>query len=77
MVMIAPHHGILQFVTSFQKNETLMFIKRLKQNVYDVWFENGWAEWTRIRRNHWGISVVSGKRLNRSQIHSLNERLVK
>ena len=54
-----------------------MFVKRLNKNHYDVFIGNGWNNWTRIRRNHWGVSVVAGSRLNRDVIHKLNERIIK
>lgn len=54
-----------------------MFIKRLTNNVYDVFLGDGWNNWTRIRRNHWGVTVMSGKRLARETIHELNERMIK
>lgn len=54
-----------------------IFIKRLDKNQYDVFIGNGWDNWTRIRRQHWGVQYVAGKRLPRSIISELNERLIK
>ena len=54
-----------------------MFVKRLDKNHYDVFIGNGWNNWTRVRRNHWGVSVVAGNRLSRETIHELNNRLIK
>ncbi len=54
-----------------------MFLKRLNQNHYDVFIGNGWNNWTRIRRNHWGVSVVAGQRLPRNVIHDLNKEIIK
>lgn len=54
-----------------------LFIKRLNKSEYDVFTGDGWDNWTRIRRNHWGVTYVAGKRLPRETIHELNERLVK
>jgi hypothetical protein len=54
-----------------------MFVKRLDRNHYDVFIGNGWNNWTRIRRNHWGVSVVAGNRLPREAIHELNQRIIK
>jgi hypothetical protein len=54
-----------------------MFVKRLDRNHYDVFTGNGWSDWTRIRRNHWGVSVVAGKRLPKEIIHKLNERMIR
>lgn len=54
-----------------------MFIKRLNRNLYDVFIGNGWNNWTRIRRNHWGVAYVDGARLSRETIHELNQRMIK
>jgi hypothetical protein len=54
-----------------------MFIKRLNANHYDVFLDNGWDNWTRIRRHHWGVTVVAGKKLPREAIKELNARLIK
>jgi hypothetical protein len=54
-----------------------IFVKRLNKNEFDVFIGNGWNNWTRIRRNHWGVRVVGGARLSREVIHQLNERMVK
>jgi hypothetical protein len=54
-----------------------MFIKKLSPGVYDVFIGNGWDNWTRIRRRHWGVQIVAGNRLPRETIHQLTEKLVK
>jgi hypothetical protein len=54
-----------------------VFIKRLNQNHYDVFIGNGWDNWTRVRRHHWGVAVVDGKKLSREAIKHLNERFMK
>jgi hypothetical protein len=54
-----------------------MLIRRLDRNHFDVFLGNGWDNWTRVRRHHWGVAVVGGKRLPRETIRELNERLVK
>ncbi len=40
-----------------------MLIRKLHQNVFDVFLGNGFNNWSRIRRGHWGVSVVAGNRL--------------
>lgn len=52
-------------------------IKRLDGKTFDVFTGNGFNNWTRVKRFHWGIKPVQGKFLNRQQIHELNELLVK
>lgn len=55
----------------------VFFLKRLDRVHYDVFIGNGWDNWTRIKRNHWGVQVVAGKPLPRATIRELNEKLVK
>ncbi len=54
-----------------------MFVKRLDRVYFDVFLGDGWDNWTRVRRNHWGVSVVAGNRLPKEAIHELNQRLLK
>lgn len=54
-----------------------MFVKRLDKVHFDVFIGTGWNNWTRVRRNHWGVSVVAGNKLPRDVIHTLNERLIR
>lgn len=53
-----------------------MFIKRLTKIYYDVFMGTGWNNWTRVRRNHWGMTYIAGAHLPRETIKQLNERLV-
>lgn len=52
-----------------------MFIKKLKENIYDVFTDTQWDNWTRVRRFHWGVRVIAGKQLSREGIRELNRRL--
>ena len=52
-----------------------MFIKRLHPNVYDVFVGNGWDNWTRVKRTHYGVSVVGGKRVPRSVLKEIQGAL--
>jgi hypothetical protein len=52
-----------------------MFIKRLAPNIYDVFVGNGWDNWTRVRRAHWGVAFLAGKKLNRTQLNHVRERV--
>jgi len=54
-----------------------MFIKQKEKHVFDVFVGNGWDNWTRVQRFHWGCKVVAGNHLPRNVIHELNKRLVK
>jgi hypothetical protein len=53
-----------------------MLIKKLHANVFDVFIGVGFNNWTRVRRGHWGVSVIAGNRVPRSVMreieHSLN-----
>lgn len=40
-----------------------VFVKKLHPNVYDVFLGNGYDNWTRVRRNHYGLNVIAGNRL--------------
>jgi len=39
-----------------------MFIKRLHSNVFDVFLGNGFNNWSRVRRTHYGVTVVAGQK---------------
>ncbi len=54
-----------------------MFIKRLSPNVYDVFIGNGWDNWTRVRKGHWGVSYQAGKPINRNLLNQIKERVCK
>lgn len=41
--------------------------------LYDVFIGMGYDNWTRVRRNHWGVSVVAGNRLGKGLLNSLSE----
>lgn len=52
-----------------------MFVKRIdKTQYYDVFTGNTWDNWTRVRRNHWGVSYVAGQRLHKSFMQQLNDK---
>jgi hypothetical protein len=54
------------------------FLKRIdRTNRYDVFLDNGWNNWTRIQRNHWGVKVIAGNPLPRAVMRELNQRFVK
>ncbi len=40
-----------------------MFIKPLKHNTYDVFLFNGFNNWSRVKRTHYGVSVIAGQKL--------------
>ena len=52
-----------------------MFIKRLAPNIYDVFLDKGWDKWTRVKRNHWGVSVLKGNRLPRGILKQVAEKV--
>jgi hypothetical protein len=54
-----------------------MFIKRLKPNVYDVFVDNGWNSWTRVRRVGAHLQYVAGAYLNRAALNVAKERIIR
>jgi len=52
-----------------------MFIKKLHPHVFDVFLGKGFDNWTRIRRGHWGVSVVAGSRLPKSLLKEVEHAL--
>ena len=40
-----------------------MHIRKLHNNVFDVFLGKGFDSWTRVRRGHWGVSVINGNRV--------------
>jgi hypothetical protein len=52
-----------------------MFIKRLSPRIYDVFVGNGWNNWSRVRRNHWGIALIDGNGLSRDVLNMVKQRL--
>lgn len=55
-----------------------MFLKRVeiegdKRPYYDVFLDKGWENWTRVRKNYWGVQRVAGNHLPRDAIRDLNE----
>lgn len=52
-----------------------MFVKRLAPNIYDVFIGNGWNNWTRVRRYHWGVKILEGNFLNRTLLTQVREKV--
>lgn len=52
-----------------------MLIKKLKPNVFDVFLGRGFANWSRVRRGHWGVSVIAGNRLPKSALREVQETI--
>ena len=59
-----------------------MIIRKLDRNTYDVFGGIGWpnadavpyasnAQWTRIRRFHWGMKQIAGTFLPRQLLHNV------
>ena len=40
-----------------------MHIRRLHSNVFDVFLGNGFMNWTRVKRTHYGVTVVAGQKV--------------
>ena len=52
-----------------------MFVKKLHSNVFDVFLGNGFTHWTRVRRGHWGVSVIAGARLPKSLLREVQHKI--
>jgi len=52
-----------------------MLIKRLHSNVFDVFLGKGFEHWTRVRRGHWGVSVIAGARLPKALLKQVADNL--
>lgn len=52
-----------------------MFVKKLKPHVYDVFVGKGWDNWSRVRKGHWGVSVVQGNRLPKNALREVATHL--
>lgn len=48
-------------------------IRQVGRYTYDVFFGNGYDNWSRVRRNTWGVSVLAGGRLAPKVCKQLNE----
>lgn len=48
-----------------------MLIKKLHSNVFDVFLGNGFNNWSRVKRTHYGVSVVQGNRLPHSILRNI------
>lgn len=57
-------------------------LRQVSRYVYDVFAGTGWpqadavpgasnAQWTRVRKQHWGLVHVVGERLNRAAMKQL------
>lgn len=64
-----------RFIINFRK-KIMPLIKQIDNKTFDVFTGNGFHNWTRVKRFHWGIKPVEGKHLTRQQISELNSILV-
>ena len=51
------------------------FIKQLDNRTYDVFYGNGFHNWTRFKKFHYGLKPVAGKHVDRQQINQINSLL--
>lgn len=52
-----------------------MLVRRIHNHVFDVFLGNGWSNWSRVKKTHYGISVVSGYRLPRALLRDVENTL--
>lgn len=57
------------------KGNLTMFIKKLKPHVYDVFLGKGFDNWSRVRKGHWGVSVVAGNRLPKTLLRDVESHI--
>lgn len=48
-------------------------IRRVSKYVYDVFIGTGFDNWARVKKNHWGYTVVKGTRLLKSELKELGD----
>lgn len=48
-----------------------MLIRKLHNNVFDVFLGKGFDNWTRVKRGHWGVSTIAGQRLPKAKLKHL------
>lgn len=48
-----------------------MHIRKLAPNVFDVFLGKGFDNWSRVRRGHWGASVIAGQRLPKGMLKKI------
>jgi len=46
-------------------------LRKVSPYVYDVFNGNGFDDWTRVRKYHWGLSCIGGIRLERRALRAL------
>lgn len=52
-----------------------MLIKPFKHNIYDVFLNNGFMQWSRVKRTHYGCSVIAGQKLPHHIIRDIARHL--
>lgn len=50
-------------------------IRRVSGNVFDVFYDNGWNAWTRVRKGRSFCHVIGGRRLPHREMKHLNDIL--
>lgn len=52
----------------------MILLRQVSKYVYDVFSGNGYDNWTRVRKNTWGVNVVGGTTfLNRNECKRLDK----
>jgi hypothetical protein len=54
-----------------------MHVRKIHSNVFDVFLGTGWSNWTRVKKTHYGLSVVGGYRLPRSLMKEVETTLAR
>ena len=52
-----------------------ILVKQVSRYVFDVFGGVGYDQWTRVRKQHWGIVPVAGERITRTQAKQIEQAL--
>lgn len=52
---------------------TSVQVRPVAPYTYDVFLGNGFDNWSRVKKHHWGMSLLQGERLERSILNTLHE----
>lgn len=53
-----------------------MQVRKLDRNTFDVYGGQGFENWSRIRRFHWGVKVIDGIKLDRATLSEVEEDIL-
>lgn len=51
----------------------MILLRQASRYTYDVFVGQGWDNWSRVRKNHWGLTNLSGRTLAPHHLKSLSK----